>query len=118
MSCDNHDYLCLHKPKKYYRLDEHHKEHKGIILMNAPDLDPKLAKIVLERLITHFRDNPEIQNIDIMNTAGFCRNCLSKWYREASEENAQTLSDKEARQLIYGMDYQEWKEKHQTPTQI
>ncbi len=79
------------------------------------DLDPNLAKIVLERLITHFQNHTEIQNIDVMNTAGFCRNCLAKWYMQASNEAGIALSDPEARKIIYGMDYETWKNKYQAP---
>ena len=71
-------------------------------------------------LVQHLRDHPEVQNIDLMNLAGFCRNCLSKWYRAAAEERGVPLSDPEAREIIYGMPYEEWKAKHQkeaTPEQ-
>ena len=56
---------------------------------------------------------PDVQNIDLMNLAGFCRNCLSRWYREAAEERGMELSDADARELVYGMPYEEWKAKHQ-----
>jgi hypothetical protein len=55
-----------------------------------------------------------VQNIDLMELAGFCRNCLSRWYREAAEERGVELSDADARELVYGMPYEEWKERHQT----
>ncbi|HEY4244834.1 MAG TPA: DUF1244 domain-containing protein [Kofleriaceae bacterium] len=65
------------------------------------------------RLVEHFRSRPDVQNIDVMNLAGFCRNCLSKWYRAAAEERGISLPDAEAREAIYGMPYDEWKQKHQ-----
>ena len=65
------------------------------------------------RLVAHLRENTEVQNIDIMNLAGFCRNCLAKWYRAGAEENGAELSYDEAREIIYGMPYSEWKAKYQ-----
>lgn len=66
------------------------------------------------RLVEHLRDRSDVQNIDLMDLAGFCRNCLSRWYREAAEERGVPLSDPEAREIVYGMPYEEWKTKHQT----
>ena len=65
------------------------------------------------RLVEHLRERTDVQNIDLMNLAGFCRNCLSKWYRAAAEERGIALSDPEAREIVYGMPYEEWKKKHQ-----
>jgi hypothetical protein len=65
------------------------------------------------RLVEHFRQRTDVQNLDVMNTAGFCRNCLAKWYREAAAERGFVLADPEARERIYGMPYSEWKAKHQ-----
>jgi hypothetical protein len=65
------------------------------------------------RLVEHFRSHPEVQNIDVMNLAGFCRNCLAKWYRAAAAEHGAAISDDEAREAVYGMPYAEWKAKHQ-----
>lgn len=65
------------------------------------------------RLVEHLRERPDVQNIDLMNLAGFCRNCLSKWYRAAAEDKGLTLSDAQAREIIYGMPYPEWKDKYQ-----
>ena len=73
----------------------------------------ELQSATLERLIGHLRDRNDVQNIDLMNLAGFCRNCLSKWYREEAEKKGITISDPEAREHIYGMPYSEWKEKYQ-----
>lgn len=65
------------------------------------------------RLIQHFRERTDVQNIDVMNLAGFCRNCLAKWYRAAAAERGVDLSDETAREAIYGMPYAEWKARHQ-----
>ena len=64
------------------------------------------------RLINHLRERNDVQNIDLMNLAGFCRNCLSKWYREEAEKKGIEISDPDARKLIYGMPYSEWKERY------
>jgi uncharacterized protein len=66
------------------------------------------------RLVKHLRERTDVQNIDLMELAGFCRNCLSRWYREEAEERGMELSDPEAREIVYGMPYEEWKSKHQT----
>ena len=73
----------------------------------------EIEAAVFRRLVAHLDDNKDVQNIDLMNLAGFCRNCLSKWYRAAASEAGVELSDAEARELIYGMPYPEWKEKFQ-----
>lgn len=73
----------------------------------------EIEAAAFRRLVQHFRDRPDVQNIDVMNLAGFCRNCLSKWYRAAATERGVELSDPEARELIYGMPYDEWKSQHQ-----
>lgn len=65
------------------------------------------------RLVEHLRERTDVQNIDLMNLAGFCRNCLSKWYRAAAEERGVAVSDPEARRVVYGMPYEEWKAKYQ-----
>jgi hypothetical protein len=66
-----------------------------------------------ERLVNHLRERKDVQNIDLMNLAGFCRNCLSKWFREEAEKKGVEITDPDAREMIYGMPYSEWKEKHQ-----
>jgi hypothetical protein len=65
-------------------------------------------------LVQHLRSRTDVQNIDLMNLAGFCRNCLSNWYQDAAMETGTELSKSEAREIIYGMSYAEWKEKYQT----
>ena len=72
------------------------------------------------RLVEHLREHTEVQNIDLMNLAGFCRNCLSKWYRAAAEDRGVEMSYEDAREIIYAMPYSEWKSRHQweaTPAQ-
>ena len=71
-----------------------------------------LQSAAFERLINHLRDRKDVQNLDLMNLAGFCRNCLSKWYREEAEKKGIKISDPEAREHVYGMPYSEWKEKY------
>jgi hypothetical protein len=66
------------------------------------------------RLVGHLRERTDVQNIDLMNLAGFCRNCLSNWYREAAEAQGTTLSKEESREIVYGMPYAEWQALHQT----
>jgi hypothetical protein len=71
-------------------------------------------------LVEHLRGRADVQNIDLMNLAGFCRNCLSKWYRSAAQERGLEMSDAQAREVVYGMPYGEWKALHQaeaTPEQ-
>ena len=67
------------------------------------------------KLVSHFRERTDVQNIDVMELAGFCRNCLAKWYRAAAEEAGEELTYEQAREIIYGMPYAEWKAKYQTP---
>ncbi len=71
----------------------------------------QIESAVFRRLVKHLRDNTAIQNIDIMETAGFCRNCLSRWYREEAKEVGIEISEDNSKEIIYGMNYQEWKKK-------
>ncbi len=76
---------------------------------------------VLRRLLAHLRERSDVQNIEVMNLAGFCRNCVAKWYRAAAADRSHALSYEEAREIVYGMPYAEWKSKHQgraSPEQI
>ncbi|MCK7552352.1 MULTISPECIES: DUF1244 domain-containing protein [Marinobacter] len=84
--------------------------------MTHPIPEPSQTEIeaaAFRRLVNHLRDHTEVQNLDLMNLAGFCRNCLSKWYRAEAEERGFELSDPQARELIYGMPYEEWKALYQ-----
>jgi|TARA_Y100000994_G_scaffold196461_1_gene166163 hypothetical protein len=78
------------------------------------NFDRALLADVAEQLINHLRNRNDVQNIDLMNLSGFCRNCLSKWYVSAAEKKKISISYDEARELIYGMPYDEWKNKFQT----
>ena len=71
----------------------------------------ELESAAFNRLIQHLRERNDVQNIDLMNLAGFCRNCLSRWYREEAKKKGIEISDPEAREHVYGMPYEEWKEK-------
>jgi len=76
---------------------------------------------VFRRLLAHLDERKDVQNIELMNLAGFCRNCLSKWYVAAAEEEGAAVEYEDARELVYGMPYSEWKDKHQkeaTPEQL
>ena len=73
----------------------------------------ELQSATFERLLQHLDQRKDVQNIDLMNLAGFCRNCLSRWYREEAEKKAITISDMDAREHVYGIPYPEWKEKYQ-----
>jgi hypothetical protein len=78
-----------------------------------PDVRTELEAAAFRRLVAHLRERTDVQNLDLMNLAGFCRNCLSKWYRAAAEERGVPLEDAAARELIYGMPYDEWKALYQ-----
>ena len=75
--------------------------------------DRELLADVAERLITHLQKRTDVQNIDLMNLSGFCRNCLSKWYLAAAEKKNISLDYNQSRELVYGMPYDEWKSKYQ-----
>ncbi len=85
--------------------------------MSKPDIDAattvELEAAAFRSLVEHLRTRNDVQNIDLMNLAGFCRNCLSRWYREAAEARGIALSDPDAREIIYGMPYKEWQAKNQ-----
>ncbi|MGI4798951.1 MAG: DUF1244 domain-containing protein [Janthinobacterium lividum] len=88
------------------------------------ELDEKtrigLEAAAYRRLVEHLRERSDVQNIDMMNLAGFCRNCLSRWYREGAEAQGIALTDPEAREIVYGMPYKEWQALNQreaTPEQ-
>ena len=71
----------------------------------------ELQSAAFERLIHHLRERTDVQNVDLMNLAGFCRNCLSKWYREEAQKIGIEISDSDSRKQVYGMPYDEWKKK-------
>lgn len=87
--------------------------------MATPEFDDA-TRVALEaaafrRLVAHLRERSDVQNIDLMNLAGFCRNCLSRWYREEAAAQGLELADPDAREIIYGMPYKEWQAKYQKP---
>jgi hypothetical protein len=73
----------------------------------------ELEAAAFRRLVAHLRERTDVQNLDLMELAGFCRNCLSRWYREAAEERGLELTDTDAREIVYGMRYEEWKARYQ-----
>jgi hypothetical protein len=74
----------------------------------------ELEAAAFRRLVSHLRSRTDVQNIDMMNLAGFCRNCLSNWYKDAAEAEGIELDKMEAREIVYGMPYEEWRDKYQT----
>lgn len=74
----------------------------------------ELEAAAFRRLVQHLRERTDVQNIDLMNLSGFCRNCLSRWYQEAANDRDLALSKDEAREIVYGMPFSEWKAKYQT----
>jgi hypothetical protein len=89
------------------------KKNVSNILKMNDDKKKELQSATFERLLRHLDERKDVQNIDIMNLAGFCRNCLSRWYREEAEKKDISITDLEAREHVYGMPYSEWKEKYQ-----
>ncbi|MCF6367769.1 DUF1244 domain-containing protein [Rhizobium halophilum] len=73
----------------------------------------ELEAAAFRRLLQHLRERTDVQNIDLMNLAGFCRNCLSNWYREAAMDSGLDVSKEQSREIVYGMPYEEWKRLHQ-----
>jgi hypothetical protein len=74
----------------------------------------ELEAAAFRQLVAHLRERGDVQNIDLMNLAGFCRNCLANWYREAAEAKGIDLSKDAAREIVYGMPYAEWQKRNQT----
>jgi hypothetical protein len=85
--------------------------------MPIPDLDAStrtdLEAAAFRRLLAHLRERTDVQNIDLMNLAGFCRNCLSRWYREEAAVRGITIADPDAREIVYGMPYKDWQKLYQ-----
>lgn len=73
----------------------------------------ELEAAAFRAIVAHFRERADVQNIDVMNLAGFCRNCLARWYAEAAAERGIEMSKDESREIIYGMPYAQWKAEHQ-----
>ena len=78
------------------------------------EIETKIQAKVFNRLVEHLQNRTDVQNIDLMNLSGFCRNCLSRWYAEAAEENGLDITKDRAKEIVYGMPHNIWKEKYQT----
>ncbi len=94
--------------------------HRETIMSMDDKTRTELEAAVYRRLVEHLRAHPDVQNIDLMNLAGFCRNCLSNWMKEAADAKGLAMSKDESREVVYGMPYEEWRAKHQkeaTPAQ-
>jgi len=74
-----------------------------------PSTQIEVEAAAFRRLLEHFRSRSDVQNLDVMNLAGFCRNCLAKWYRAEAEARGEALSDEQAKEVVYGMPYADWK---------
>jgi len=95
-------------------------EKKPLELLMTQELKTELEAAAFRRLVAHLQERKDVQNIDLMNLSGFCRNCLSKWYKAEAEERGQEMDLDVAREIVYGMPYAEWKQKYQqeaTPEQ-
>ena len=79
-----------------------------------PATQTEVEAAAFRRLVQHLRERTDVPNIDLMELAGFCRNCLARWYREAAAERSVELSDPDARATVYGMPYEEWKARYQS----
>ena len=89
------------------------RENSGSLLMNDA-MHPEFEAAAFRRLVAHLRQRSDVQNIDLMELAGFCRNCLSDWYREAAAQQGVAIDRLAAREIVYGMPYEEWKQTYQT----
>lgn len=79
----------------------------------ADDESTEVEAAVFRRLVAHLQSRTDLQNIDLMQLAGFCRNCLARWYREEAEAIGLEMTDEDAREIVYGMPYREWKQYYQ-----
>jgi hypothetical protein len=103
-------------------LESDHERHVESCTMAIDEkTTTELEAAVFRRLVAHLRERTDVQNIDLMNLAGFCRNCLSNWMKEAADARGVALSKDESREAVYGMPYEDWKAKYQgsaTPEQL
>ena len=93
------------------RFDEQHRRRRS--WPPTSKTHTELEAAVFRRLVEHLRSRTDVQNIDLMNLAGFCRNCLSNWMKDAADAKGVPMSKDESREVVYGMPYEEWKAKHQ-----
>lgn len=77
------------------------------------DIQTTIEAAAFRRLLAHLQERKDVQNIDLMNLAGFCRNCLSRWLQEAAQENSVEMNQEQAKEIVYGMPYQQWKDAYQ-----
>jgi hypothetical protein len=90
------------------------RKGEGIAMAEIDDkMRTELEAAAFRRLIGHLRERSDVQNIDLMNLAGFCRNCLSNWYQDAATERGLSITRDAAREIVYGMPYDEWRARHQ-----
>jgi uncharacterized protein len=89
-----------------------HRTREAMMAMNDATRT-ELEAVVFRRLVEHLRSRTDVQNIDLMNLAGFCRNCLSNWMKDAADAKGVPLTKDQSREIVYGMPYEEWKAKHQ-----
>ena len=82
-----------------------------------PEKKIEIEAATFRHLVNYLRENTDVQNIDLMNLAGFCRNCLARWYQEAANERGISMDKEQARELFYGMTMEEWKTNYQTDPQ-
>ena len=85
----------------------------GVAAALTPQQREAIEAAAFRKLVAHLRDRTDVQNIDLMNLAGFCRNCMSRWYREAAADQGVAVADPEAREVVYGMPYKDWQAAHQ-----
>ena len=118
-------YVTTARRRPMYRASSHHGNAGQFQRENAMAIDDKtrteLEAAVFRRLVSHLRERTDVQNIDMMNLAGFCRNCLSNWMKDAADENGVAMTKDDSREAIYGMPYETWKAKHQaeaSPAQL
>jgi hypothetical protein len=95
------------------QLEDPHVQAKGRAMALDDKTRTELEAAAFRRLVEHLRKRTDVQNIDLMNLAGFCRNCLSNWMKDAADARGVPMSKDESRETIYGMPYEEWKAKHQ-----
>ena len=95
------------------RLDSQNRKAPRPMSEIDPQTQTELEAAVFRRLVAHLRNRTDVQNIDLMNLAGFCRNCLSNWLKEAADQRAVPLSKEDSRTHVYGIPYEEWKARHQ-----
>ena len=117
-------YVTTARRRPMYRASTHHGNAGQFQRENAMAIDDKtrteLEAAVFRRLVSHLRERTDVQNIDMMNLAGFCRNCLSNWMKDAADAKGLPMTKEQSREIVYGEPYDKWRAKHQkeaTPEQ-